>query len=64
MQQGLMTEKGLRYIEVAIEIGSWEVLDEIEELIFPEDFLEVLGCNKEAYENLMKFSNSAKKISL
>jgi uncharacterized protein YdeI (YjbR/CyaY-like superfamily) len=36
-EEGLMTKAGLRMIEAAKQNGSWAILDEVEELIIPED---------------------------
>jgi uncharacterized protein YdeI (YjbR/CyaY-like superfamily) len=36
-EEGLMTQAGFNCIETAKLNGSWEILDEVEELIIPED---------------------------
>src|SRR5690606_6945779 len=37
---GLMTDAGYKSIEIAKENGSWTILDEVEELIVPDDLEE------------------------
>ncbi len=46
--EGLMTERGLRAIEVAKANGSWEVLDAVERLEVPEDLAEALDAQPAA----------------
>lgn len=64
LAQNLMTEAGLKSIEVAKENGSWIILDEVEELIVPTDLQVELNANplvKQCYE---KWSKSMKKVVL
>jgi uncharacterized protein YdeI (YjbR/CyaY-like superfamily) len=61
---GRMNPAGLKVIEVAKEDGSWNLLDEAEALILPEDLKAALGREPQAalfYESL---SNSMKKVIL
>ncbi|HEX6888244.1 MAG TPA: YdeI/OmpD-associated family protein [Candidatus Nanopelagicales bacterium] len=44
LPSGLMTERGLRAIEVARANGSWEVLDSVERLEVPEDLAAALDA--------------------
>ncbi|MGO9387938.1 MAG: YdeI/OmpD-associated family protein [Methanobacterium sp.] len=41
--------------------GSWTILDDIEDLIIPEDLKNKLKQNKTAYENFEAFTDSTKK---
>lgn len=48
LPSGLMTERGLRAIEVARANGSWEILDSVERLEVPEDLAEALDAVPDA----------------
>ncbi len=48
LPSGLMTERGLRAIEVAKANGSWEILDSVERLEVPEDLAEALDADPAA----------------
>lgn len=61
IQQGLMTEVGLKKIETAKQDGAWTALDEIEALIVPMDLRQALEANEIASQNFEVFSNSLKK---
>lgn len=58
---GLMKEAGLKAIEIAKQNGSWTILDEVEEIIFPEDLQKGLQAIPNAYENFQALSKSAKR---
>ncbi len=47
---GLMTERGLRAIEVAKGNGSWEILDTVERLEVPDDLATALDADPAARE--------------
>ena len=54
---GLMMEAGLKSIELAKQNGSWTILDEVEELIIPNDLekeFEKLESSKEFFLSLSK----------
>lgn len=61
IEQGLMTEAGLKLIEAAKQNGAWTVYDTIEDLTMPEDLEKALAANPTAYDNFQAFSNSSKK---
>lgn len=61
IEQGLMTEAGLKLIEAAKQNGAWTVYDTIEDLTMPEDLEQALAANPTAYDNFQAFSNSSKK---
>ncbi len=61
IEQALITEAGLKKIEVAKLNGSWYKLDAIEQLIIPADLSQALAANETANKYFELFSNSAKK---
>jgi uncharacterized protein YdeI (YjbR/CyaY-like superfamily) len=61
IEQGLMTEAGLKLIEVAKQNGAWTIYDTIEDLTMPEDLEKALSANPTAHANFQAFSNSSKK---
>lgn len=61
IEQGLMTNIGLKKIEAAKQDGSWTALDEIEVLTIPTDLKQALETNEIAKGNFEAFSNSSKK---
>lgn len=61
IEQGLMTEAGLKLIEAAKQNGAWTVYDSIEDLIMPDDLKKALSANPTAQTNFQAFSNSSKK---
>ena len=61
IEQNLMTEAGLKKIEVAKQNGSWTTLDASEALIIPADLQQALEANKIANKHFAGFSNTTKK---
>ncbi|WP_240642181.1 YdeI/OmpD-associated family protein [Nonlabens xiamenensis] len=61
---GLMKESGLKSIEVAKQNGSWTILDEIEQLILPQDLQEALMSSKNTFDYFDRQSKSTKKMLL
>ncbi|CAM1369984.1 YdeI/OmpD-associated family protein [Tenacibaculum xiamenense] len=61
IKEGLMHESGLSKINVAKEDGSWSSLDDVENLVVPEDLQTAFKNNKKAYENYTNFAPSYKK---
>ncbi|MCU0445039.1 MAG: YdeI/OmpD-associated family protein [Microscillaceae bacterium] len=64
LAQNLMTEAGLKTIEIAKQNGAWSSIDEIENLILPADFAEALQKNPIAASNYETFAKTAKKSIL
>jgi len=64
IDQGLMKEEGNKSIEIAKENGSWIILDEVEELIIPEDLKEEFVNYKGSQEYFGSLSKSVKKVLL
>lgn len=58
---GRMTEAGLELIRIAKENGSWNILDDVEALIVPEDLKTAFEGNNEAKEFYEDLSKSLKK---
>jgi uncharacterized protein YdeI (YjbR/CyaY-like superfamily) len=56
-----MTAHGLAVIEEAKKNGAWDALNEVEEMIVPNDLLKALKKSKKAYDYFMAFPKSSKK---
>jgi uncharacterized protein YdeI (YjbR/CyaY-like superfamily) len=61
IKNGLMQPAGLEKIDASKKNGSWTFMDDIEDLVIPEDLKNILEQNKAAYENFEGFSDSVKK---
>ena len=61
---GLMTEAGLKTIEVAKRNGSWNALDAIEALTMPEELVVLMKENSSCEAFFSSLSNSVKKSIL
>lgn len=61
IKEGLMTPAGLEKIESAKKDGSWDFLDDIDNLVIPIDLEEALGSKDIANTNFKEFSDSIKK---
>ncbi len=61
IEQGLMQPAGLEMIKIAKQNGTWTALDEVENLILPDDLQELFSNNKTAFQNWGKFPPSSKK---
>jgi len=61
---GLMTPVGQAKIDAAKRDGSWSYLDDIENLVIPDDLAKALETNKTAKSNFESFNASAKKVIL
>lgn len=64
LKQNLIHQSGLAKIEIAKQNGSWESLDEVENLILPEDLKTAFEANKIAFKNYQTFSPSYRKSYL
>ena len=64
IENGLMTELGLAKIEAAKANGSWNTLDEPDNLTIPADLAKELKGAKEAEKNFNRFSDSVKRTIL
>ena len=61
MKMGLMTESGLKAIEIAKENGSWTILDSVEKLEIPSDLEKQFKQFPKAKEYFMGLSKSFRK---
>jgi uncharacterized protein YdeI (YjbR/CyaY-like superfamily) len=64
VSQGLLTPAGQARIDAAKRDGSWSYLDDIENLVIPDDLASALKKNKAAQRNFESFNASAKKVIL
>jgi uncharacterized protein YdeI (YjbR/CyaY-like superfamily) len=62
--QNLMTEAGLKIIEIAKQNGQWESLDKVEALEIPDDLAKAFKKNKLAKANFETFPPSSRKLIL
>jgi uncharacterized protein YdeI (YjbR/CyaY-like superfamily) len=61
ISEGLMTESGLKMIELAKLTGTWSALDDVENLIYPSDLQEAFDENILAKEYFELFPRSVKR---
>jgi Uncharacterized protein conserved in bacteria len=64
IEEGLMTEAGLRSIEIAKKNGSWSILDDVEELVVPKDLQEAFQLQSGSGDYFGSLSKSVKKMIL
>jgi uncharacterized protein YdeI (YjbR/CyaY-like superfamily) len=62
--EGKIAPAGLAAVELAKQNGSWSTLDQVENLIVPDDLARALASNPTALENFETFSPSARKMFL
>ncbi|MBE1513830.1 YdeI/OmpD-associated family protein [Nesterenkonia halotolerans] len=60
-RSGAMTEAGERVIAQAVDSGAWTLLDQVEDLIVPEDLKEAFTRTPPAQENWDQFPPSARR---
>ena len=61
IDQGLMTPSGMAVIEQAKANGKWTALDEIENLVIPDDLKKMLKAKKAAAVHFEAFPRSVKR---
>ncbi len=64
IEQGLMMQKGYDSIAIAKQNGSWTILDEVEELIIPQDLDAALEAKTGAKDFFMGLTKSKRKAIL
>lgn len=64
IDEGRMTSAGLTSIEIAKQNGSWEILDEVEELTIPQDLEKEFETRAGSKEFFLSLSKSARKAIL
>lgn len=63
-KDGLLHKNGKKVISEAKKNGSWTALDDVENLIIPEDLQKAFNKNKDALSNYENFSRSYRKSYL
>lgn len=58
---GLMLPAGLAAIEEAMRRGTWSMLDDVEDLVVPDDLAAALAAVPQAHANWDAFSRSARR---
>lgn len=61
IEEGLMQAAGFEMIKIAKQNGTWTALNEVENLIVPDDLQELFSNNKTAFENWENFPPSSKR---
>ena len=61
---GLMTEAGLRMIELAKQTGTWEAFDAVDAMIMPADFKRALNAVPAAKKGYEAYTTAVKKQCL
>lgn len=64
IELNLMRSEGLQKIEQAKKDGSWTTLDDVEELVVPQDLQQALEQDDDAKMNWEKFAPSTRKSML
>ncbi|MDO6810462.1 YdeI/OmpD-associated family protein [Zobellia galactanivorans] len=63
-KSGLLTESGLKSIEIGKQNGSWNLLDSVEKLEIPMDLEKELGLRTESKDYFLSLSKSVRKAML
>jgi uncharacterized protein YdeI (YjbR/CyaY-like superfamily) len=61
IKRGMMKSSGMEKVESAKKDGSWNFLDDIDNLVVPNDLMEALNDNPHARESYEGYSDSIKK---
>jgi uncharacterized protein YdeI (YjbR/CyaY-like superfamily) len=61
MREGLMTPAGMAKVEEAKEDGSWNQLDDVDEMVVPDELAMALRANPVAERNFHAMSPSKKR---
>lgn len=64
IEEGRMTEAGLESIDRAKQNGSWTILDEVEELIIPNDLEQAFQTKQGSKDFFLSLSKSVRKAML
>jgi uncharacterized protein YdeI (YjbR/CyaY-like superfamily) len=56
-----MNDSGIRMVEIAKENGTWDALNEVDELIIPIDLMHMLNQFDKALDNWNNFPPSARR---
>jgi len=61
LEEGKMTPSGMKLVDIAKANGKWNVLDDVEEIVVPDDLKVALESNVIASDNWEKYPRSAKR---
>lgn len=61
LKKNAIAPAGLKMIEIAKETGTWNALDDVENITVPADLQQAFDGNKTAFENWSNFSRSSKR---
>ena len=61
VEKGMMSKSGIEAIEIAKQNGTWNALDEVEEMTIPEDLKRAFDTNSTAFVYYDKFPRSSKR---
>lgn len=61
MEQGLMRDAGIRMITLAKQMGKWDALNDVEELLVPDDLQQLFDQSPDAMRNWDGFSRSSRR---
>lgn len=64
IEEGRMTQAGLDVIEIAKKNGSWNILNDVDAMIVPEDLMKAFRRHPGSKKYFMSLSNSMKKMLL
>jgi uncharacterized protein YdeI (YjbR/CyaY-like superfamily) len=64
IQEGRMHESGLRSIEISKRNGLWDFMDDVDNLIIPEDLSKALSRMEGATAFFASINNSSKRFTL
>ncbi|TDQ10119.1 YdeI/OmpD-associated family protein [Pedobacter metabolipauper] len=64
INEGLMTQAGYESIDTAKQNGSWIILDDVEELMIPEDLEKEFNTNPGSMDFFLSLSKSVRKSML
>jgi len=62
--EGRMMPPGIKSVEEGKRSGLWNFMDDVDALILPDDFIDVLKSIPEAYRNFNAFNDSSKRNML
>lgn len=61
LEEGRMKKPGLDLVEIAKENGAWNFLDDVEQLLIPDDLQEALNTFQKASFYFNRFPDSSKR---
>lgn len=64
IKEGKMKQSGLEMVSAAKKNGTWDFLNDVENLIIPSDLEEALAQNQKAHYYFARFPKSSKRAIL